>query len=75
MTKIEKTLLFKVPMAADQVYSVLASVDPLLNETTMYHRMEEGAKLSDYMISVGSIKASKPGEYIVDTCSDTESDT
>ena len=27
------------------------------------------------MISVELIKAAKPGEYIVETCSDTESDT
>ena len=47
MTKTEKKLPFKVPKAADQVSSVLASVDPLLNETTMYHRMEERDKLSD----------------------------
>ena len=75
MTKTEKTLPFKVPKAADQVSSVLASVDPLLNETTMYHRMEERAKLSDYMIAVGSIRVAKPGEYVVETCSDTESET
>ena len=75
MTKTEKTLPFKAPKAADKVYSVIASVDPLLNETTMYHQMEEWAKISDYMIAVGSTKASKPGEYIVETCSDTESDT
>ena len=37
--------------------------------------MEERAKLSEYMIAVGSIKAAKPGEYIVETCSDTESET
>ena len=37
--------------------------------------MEETAKLSDYIISVGSIKSSKTGDYIVETCSDTESDT
>ena len=75
MTNTEKTLPFKVPKAVDQVSSVLASVDPLLNETTMYHRMEERAKLPDYIIAVGSIKAAKPGEYIVETCSDTESET
>ena len=75
MTKTEKILPFKVPKAADQVSSVLAGVDLLLNETTMYHQMEEGDKLSDYMIAVGSTKAAKPGEYIVETCSDTESET
>ena len=74
MTKTEKTLPFMVPKAADQVYSVLDSVDPLLNETTMYHQMEERAKLLDYLIAVGLIKAAKPGEYIVDICSDTKSE-
>ena len=37
--------------------------------------MEETAKLSDYIISIGSIKSSKTGDYIVETCSDTKSDT
>ena len=75
MTKTDKTLPFKVPKSAYQVSSVLANVDPLLKETTMYHRMEERAKLLDYMIVVGSIKAAKPGEYIVETCSDIKSET
>ena len=40
----------------------------------MYERMEEREKLSDYMIAVGSTNASKPGDYIVETCSDTKSE-
>ena len=68
-------LPFEVPKVADQVSSVLASFDPLLNEATMYHQMEERAKLSEYMITVVSTKAAKLGEYIVETCSDTESET
>ena len=74
ISKTEIRLPFEVPKAADQVSSVLANVDPLLNEETMYLRMEQRASLSDYMIAIGSTKAAKPGEYIVETCSDTQSE-
>ena len=52
---------------------MIASVGPLLNKTTMYEGMEERAKLSGYMIAVGSTNASKSVDYIVETCSDTQS--
>ena len=59
-TKTDTKLLYNLPRAADQVSSVLDSVDPLINEKMTYERMEERAKLSDYMISVGSTNADKP---------------
>ena len=74
-TNNETNLPYNIPRYADQVSSVLDSADPLLNKTTVYGRMEERAKLSDYMIAVGSTNTSKPGDYIVETCSDTESET
>ena len=46
-TKTETKLLHNIPRAAYQVSSVLASVDPLLNKTMMYEKMEEREKLLD----------------------------
>ena len=37
--------------------------------------MEERKKLSDYIIAVGSTNTDKRRYYIVETCSDTKSDT
>ena len=74
-TKTETNLPYNISRSAEQVSSVLASVEPLLNETTMYELMQERAKLTNYMIAVGSTNAAKPGDYIVETCSDTKSET
>ena len=61
ITNNETKQPYNIPISADQVSSVLASVDPLLNDTTMYERMEERAKLLHYMIEIGSTNSAKPG--------------
>ena len=61
ITNTETKPPYNIPRSADQVSSVLASVDPLLNDTTMYEKMEERAKLLHYMISIGSTNSAKPG--------------
>ena len=43
-TNTETKLPYNIPRAVDQVSSVLASVDPLLNETKMYERWKKGQK-------------------------------
>ena len=39
-TKTETKIPYNIPRSVDQVFSVLAIVDPQLNETTMYEWME-----------------------------------
>ena len=64
-----------VPPASDQVASVLADVDPLLNDRTLYHRMSERAEIGKFQMSIGSTDVNKTlGEHdvIVETVTDDD---
>jgi hypothetical protein len=68
-----------VPRAADQVSSVLASVDPLLNDQTLYHRLTEQANLGRFQTTIGSTNATyskylEEDDDTIETDSSTEDD-
>ena len=75
MFKDEVTSPLKMPKAADQVASVLARIEPLLNDNTICYRIVERAKLLDYMTSIGWTKPETPEECIVEGCSNTKPET
>jgi len=60
-----------IPKEADQVASVLADVDPLLNDVTLYEKMRGQAVLGTYKISIGSTDATSD-EHLVETVTDEE---
>ena len=43
-----------IPRECDEISSVLAGVDPCLNDEVLYQRLEARAKLGDFMMAVGS---------------------
>ena len=43
-----------IPRGCDEISSVLAGVDPCLNDEVLYQRLEARAKLGDFMMAVGS---------------------
>ena len=53
----------EIPKACDQVASVLAEIDPNLNDRVLYQRLEARAHLGDYQMSIGSTNATK-SEYV-----------
>ena len=59
------TFYFLIPKQADKVVSILASVDPLFNDQTLYQRMINLADLGKYQMEIGSTIASDPGTYLI----------
>ena len=53
-----------VPREADEVSSVLAGVNPILNDEFLYARMSQQAELGRFKTSIGSTNATK-AEYLV----------
>ena len=60
-----------IPRAIDEVSSVLAAVSPILNDETLYQRLQDRADLGRFQMSIGSTD-SMPGLYLA---SDAESDS
>jgi hypothetical protein len=44
----------EIPRAADQVFSVLATSDPILNDESLWERLHERAELGKFQASIGS---------------------
>lgn len=75
---IESSLHY-IPPSANQVASVLAGIDPNLNDVTLCTRMENMACLSHFKTNIGAVTVSKTGEYIleddpVEECQDTDTE-
>ena len=54
-----------VPGATYEVASVLSSINPMLNDTTLHHRLNEQCKLGKFQISIGSTNVSDQ-KYVMD---------
>jgi hypothetical protein len=50
--------------AADQVFSVLATIDPILNDETLWERLHERAELGKFQASIGSTHVAN-NDYLV----------
>ena len=70
-----RQVYLSIPRQADEIYSVLASVDPLLNDQTLYNRMHEQAKLSRFKMSVGSTTATDITYVLGDNTVDSDPST
>lgn len=53
----------RIPSQCDQVSSVLAGIDPCLNDEVLYKRLEARAHLGDFMMAAGSTMTTA-GPYI-----------
>ena len=51
--------------ATDKIASVLSSVNPLLNDTTLHHRLNEQLDLGKFQMSIESMNATDQ-QYLVD---------
>jgi hypothetical protein len=54
----------QVPRAAGQVFSVLATIDPILNDKTLWERLQARAELGKFQASIGSTDLAN-NEYLV----------
>jgi hypothetical protein len=63
--EIVKPCYGTIPRAADQIFSVLAAVSPLLDNVALYNRLSERLELGNYITSIGSTNATGK-EYLVD---------
>ncbi len=54
-----------IPRAADQVSSILAGISPLLDDQTLYARMEARANLGKFQSAIGSTNATS-SDYLMD---------
>jgi hypothetical protein len=65
-----------IPHAADQVSSILAGISPLLDDQTLYVKMEARANLGKFQSAIGSTNATS-SDYLMDddATQDTESNT
>jgi hypothetical protein len=69
----------EVPRGCDEISSVLAGIDPCLNDEVLYQRLEARASLGDFMMAVGSTTATSSSyivddEIIVESVGDDDSD-
>ena len=53
-----ETIYQMIPRQADQVLSVLASIDPILNYKTLYQKMIDIAELGKFQMAIVSMNAS-----------------
>ena len=61
-----------IPRAGDQVSSVLAGISPILDDQTLYERMQARSNLGKFQVSIGSTNATK-SEFLVEDDSSTTS--
>jgi hypothetical protein len=61
-----------IPKAGDQVSSVLAGISPILDDQTLYERMQARSNLGKFQVSIGSTNATK-SEFLVEDDSSTTS--
>ena len=74
-SEVVQPLYPEIPKPLDQVSSVLAGVDPCLNDEVLYQRLEARAQLGDFMMSVGSTTVNKDSYIEVETVySDSDAD-
>ena len=60
-----------IPIAADKVSSILASVSPILDDQVLYRRLAVRADLAKFKASIGSTDV-LGGEYLIDDDSATQ---
>ena len=53
-----KPVYTRVPEEIDQIVNVLSSIDPLLDENTLYDRLSNKCKLGKFQMAIGSTNTS-----------------
>ena len=63
-----------IPKAADEVSSVLAGINPTLNDSEFCDILNEAEKLSQFKMTIGSTTTSDQSQYIVEDAVETDDD-
>jgi hypothetical protein len=62
-----------IPRAADEISSVLASVSPIFDDTTLYERLSARSEVGKFKVSIGSTDAPNT-EYLVEDDDSVDTD-
>ena len=71
---IESDVYKLILKVVDKVSSMLAGIDPILNNSLLCNRLEEAAKLRHFKILVGFTTTSATGNFIIKTVAETNKD-